>query len=78
MVTRRDIYCRSVVPWSTLGSGAPQLAGAWIANIFKKKRDELEVDAWRGVQVAGQVAKVLTGWLQPYIAPQLRKFAGPD
>ena len=25
-----------------------------------------------------QVAKVLTGWLQPHIAPHLRKFAGPD
>ena len=60
------------------GKWAPQLAGAWIANIFKKKGDEQEVDAWRGVQVGSQVAKVLTGWLQPYIAPQLRKFARPD
>ena len=30
------------------------------------------------MQVGSQVAKVLTGWLQPYIAPQLRQFAGPD
>ena len=57
---------------------ASQLAGAWIANIFKKKGDEQEVDAWRGVQVGSQVVKVLTDWLQPHIAPQLRKFAGPD
>ena len=33
------------------GKWASQLAGAWIANIFKKKGDEQEVDAWRGVQV---------------------------
>ena len=68
-------FCRAMV---NSGKWAPQLAGAWIANIFKKKGDELEVDAWRGVQVGSQVAKVLTGWLQPYIAPHLRKFAGPD
>ena len=54
-----------------------QLAGAWIANISKKKGHEQEVDAWRGVQVGSQVAKV-PDWLQPHIAPQLRKFAGPD
>ena len=39
------------------GKWAPQLAGAWIANIIKKKGDELEVDAWRGVQVGSQVAR---------------------
>ena len=46
------------------GKWASQLAGAWIANTFKKKGDEQQVDAWRGVQVGSQVAKVLTGWLQ--------------
>ena len=60
------------------GKWASQLAGAWIANIFKKKGDEQEVDAWRGVQVGSHVATVLTGYLQPHIAPQLRKCAGPD
>ena len=30
---------------------ASQLAGAWIAKIFKKEGDEQEVDAWRGVLV---------------------------
>ena len=44
------------------GKWAPQLAGAWSANIFMKKGDEQEV----------------ADWLQPHVPPQLRKNAGPD